>query len=827
AEKLPPNFWKHFDRTLERNEGYARNTYNVAKELQQFNADSNRPSSISFYLPQGSSIQSLVKPSRLVIWSSHDPTSLSNPVIKVKETGPTAAPTTTWRRFMSANFTTIVVFSDSIALIQKGDFIIIEMPLIWMNSVSSMNNEMEIDSALITEETSELMVQILAPEYEFHVEFPNVEMKNHLLSAFSASFRLHRERTELTVFDDQLGTSIHVLPQTRYGIYDYSSTHYMYKNCRYEGFWKSGIPHGIGTITYFDGREYKGRFINGNIHGFGEMKIPEEQKEPSPLMSSVFFTEFPAKKTNKFHHYKGKWKNGKLHGLSFIQYANGDTYEGYCIGGQPHGHGVYRSMDYNGGQQVYVGGWHGGVKHGYGVLSLNKERYLGMWKDDLRHDKGCQITIDGVFHEGIFDRNRFTKGRIVYQTNENDTPASYEGEFEKIGVAAGKGILRLTPADQIEGIIHGTVLSGELKITNATYTRKDIRQAFHISLADLQIVDEGPVESQWAVTADIKWQELFDQFLLDELGFGEAGKSDEELCKRAWERLSSGLEKIKIQKNISIDERLERVPNVYDEWSLNYYSTVCEFWNLCLSTPHHPINRLINGLVEIFCCSYNNIGTHAIMYDSAVLEFTSLIQRAYRVMRYLFPHLPSVSSMYQSIPINSNPTQTGQEDGSSISSLEEKDNTSVKSTSSKPSSGQGSVGPSSDDFTVATPCCDFIIHHFFGQCYAELFTMYSVKCNEMDRRYWERVMFLNTATDARLLSYLGVEKGLWPMDTENTSDLDKFMVRVTARKKFYETAIHTLQRLSCEFNPSSKLSILAETFSEISAVGFCFFFALI
>ena len=334
-------------------------------------------------------IHSLIKPSRLVIWSSHDPAApTSSAIIKVKEMGPTAAPTTTWRRFMSSNFTTVIVFSDSIALIQKGDFIIIDMPLVWMNSISSMN-EMDLDPALIAPEASELMVQILAPEYEFHVEFPNVEMKvcflrldtgydliefqNQLLSAFSASFRLHRERTELTVFDDQLGTSIHVLPQTRFGTFEYSGTHFQYKNCRYEGYWKTGVPHGLGTITYSDGREYKGRFANGNINGFGEMKIPEEQKEPSPLMSSVFFTEFQTKKTNKFHIYKGRWRNGKLHGLSFIQYANGDTFEGYCVGGQPHGHGVYRSTDYMGSQQVYVGAWQGGSKHGYGVLSLNSK----------------------------------------------------------------------------------------------------------------------------------------------------------------------------------------------------------------------------------------------------------------------------------------------------------------------------------------------------------------------------------------------------------------------------------------------------------------------
>lgn len=42
------------------------------------------------------------------------------------------------------------------------------------------------------------------------------------------------------------------------------------------------------------------------------------------------------------------------------------------------------------------------------TLVISEERYLGMWKDDQRHDKGCQIAIDGVFHEGIFDRNRFT-----------------------------------------------------------------------------------------------------------------------------------------------------------------------------------------------------------------------------------------------------------------------------------------------------------------------------------------------------------------------------------------------------------------------------------
>lgn len=62
-----------------------------------------------------------------------------------------------------------------------------------------------------------------------------------------------------------------------------------------------------------------------------------------------------------------------------------------------------------------------------------------------------------------------------------------------------------------------------------------------------------------------------------------------------------------------------------------------------------------------------------------------------------------------------------------------------------------------DDFTVSTPCCDFIINYLFSQCYAELFTMYSVRLEEKDKKYWERVVYLNAYTDARLLTYLGVK----------------------------------------------------------------------
>uniref|UniRef100_A0A0M3I0A4 [Histone H3]-lysine(79) N-trimethyltransferase n=1 Tax=Ascaris lumbricoides TaxID=6252 RepID=A0A0M3I0A4_ASCLU len=64
----------------------------------------------------------------------------------------------------------------------------------------------------------------------------------------------------------------------------------------------------------------------------------------------------------------------------------------------------------------------------------------------------------------------------------------------------------------------------------------------------------------------------------------------------------------------------------------------------------------------------------------------------------------------------------------------------------------------SDDFSVLTPACDFIVEHLFAQSYAIIFTIYSVSCAEADKRYWDRVVFLNAHTDVKLLTHLEVNR---------------------------------------------------------------------
>lgn len=73
-------------------------------------------------------------------------------------------------------------------------------------------------------------------------------------------------------------------------------------------------------MIFPEGKEYTGKFVNGVIAGVGEMKINKNVTVSTPLMSSVFFTDSsPSSEDDRFDLYKGKFKNGKLHGLASIR----------------------------------------------------------------------------------------------------------------------------------------------------------------------------------------------------------------------------------------------------------------------------------------------------------------------------------------------------------------------------------------------------------------------------------------------------------------------------------------------------------------------------
>ena len=77
----------------------------------------------------------------------------------------------------------------------------------------------------------------------------------------------------------------------------------------YEGDFEEDQFHGIGVITFANGRKYTGQFENGQITGDGEM-IFEDQ--------SI---------------YNGQWYQGSMHGIGTFSTINGETWKGrWCHG---------------------------------------------------------------------------------------------------------------------------------------------------------------------------------------------------------------------------------------------------------------------------------------------------------------------------------------------------------------------------------------------------------------------------------------------------------------------------------------------------------------
>ncbi|KAM3716832.1 ALS2 C-terminal-like protein [Dirofilaria immitis] len=233
---------------------------------------------------------------------------------------------------------------------------------------------------------------------KFHIRFANIECKN----AFLHAMRQWRHFDKGYITGNILERYTVELPERRCGYYKLSSHHADFGNCTYDGCWLYGKPHGRGYLVYPDKREYQGHFIDGCLEGFGKMSIPAGRN-----LRKINTYLGIAEERSGFDIYTGFWRNGRLDGPVHITFSNGDTYEGYMEKGLRHGYSVL---------------------HASKVSTSNKERYLGMWMNNSRHGKGTLLSINGVFQEGQFDKNRLVHDRLILSAADNYCGVNFEGD---------------------------------------------------------------------------------------------------------------------------------------------------------------------------------------------------------------------------------------------------------------------------------------------------------------------------------------------------------------------------------------------------------------
>ncbi|KAH0627671.1 hypothetical protein JD844_003750 [Phrynosoma platyrhinos] len=188
------------------------------------------------------------------------------------------------------------------------------------------------------------------------------------------------------------------------------------KNATYEGEWCLGKPHGKGTLTWPDGRNYVGDFKDGLEHGFGICLVPHTSED-------------------RYDCYKCHWREGRM--------------SGYGICDVRQGFGVLDNTSSAEHPFKYTGHWENDKKSGYGVWDDKErgERYIGMWHEDQRHGTGIVVMQSGVCYRRTFHLDKMVGSGILLL----EDGSMYEGNFTRDLTFVGKGKLTFPNGFTLEG----------------------------------------------------------------------------------------------------------------------------------------------------------------------------------------------------------------------------------------------------------------------------------------------------------------------------------------------------------------------------------------
>ena len=189
----------------------------------------------------------------------------------------------------------------------------------------------------------------------------------------------------------------------------------------YEGEFQKKKPHGVGKMTYKDGRVREGIWNDGEIEYKGQLN-----KHWKPHGKGKWF--YPNST------YDGEWQNGKKHGEGTAKMSDGSGwYKGGWKNDLPEGDGTFK---YSYG--IYTGGIRAGKGHGNGVMTYtNGDTYKGQWKNGRKDGKGKLKFHNGDEYEGEFSNNKLHgKGKYTFAAGEYIIGEWKEGKkfgvFQKI-----------------------------------------------------------------------------------------------------------------------------------------------------------------------------------------------------------------------------------------------------------------------------------------------------------------------------------------------------------------------------------------------------------
>nr|MBA2728002.1 hypothetical protein [Parachlamydiaceae bacterium] len=228
----------------------------------------------------------------------------------------------------------------------------------------------------------------------------------------------------------------------------------------YEGSIRDGKPEGKGKYTAFTGATHEGDYVNGKLHGYGEIKFSQYKVINTLRSHDNKFQNITDLFT--FTYYKGEFSQGQFHGKGKWDQRprSGTLYKGQFQNGSKHGIGKETSQ---------AGSTYKGVWEKNKVIVIRKATFLdgtvykGSFLDKDLHGPGKRLMPNNSSFKGYFQAgklNGFGKevsslGLIIYQ-------GSYQKDRRH-----GQGTFRFNTGDVFDGLFdHGSMVAGTMKYQN-------------------------------------------------------------------------------------------------------------------------------------------------------------------------------------------------------------------------------------------------------------------------------------------------------------------------------------------------------------------------
>eukprot|EP00744_Colponema_vietnamica_P004140 GILI01006224.1.p1 GENE.GILI01006224.1~~GILI01006224.1.p1 ORF type:complete len:963 (+),score=50.32 GILI01006224.1:183-2891(+) len=162
----------------------------------------------------------------------------------------------------------------------------------------------------------------------------------------------------------------------------------------YQGKFVEGNRDGQGRFSFADGTEYTGEWHKDLANGQGRMTFISRHAIIllSSMAPSDIVPQFQRTFLDSGGEYVGTFEDGCFSGDGRAVCYDGSVYEGEWRYSSPHGIGTLSTV--SGGR--YEGEWLDGKKNGIGIMQYpDRRQYEGEWLDDKRHGHGVLRALKG------------------------------------------------------------------------------------------------------------------------------------------------------------------------------------------------------------------------------------------------------------------------------------------------------------------------------------------------------------------------------------------------------------------------------------------------